>query len=101
METWYLRVIVLQFSAKRVDVKNSWTERCEKCTNGESFESSALTSEINVEQVDSTAWSGSSRPQSSRNFGMGPSLKSNARNPASSLARRGREATATHWNILW
>src|SRR6266851_3584516 len=86
------------FSAKRVDVKNSFTEKCENCII---WESSTLTRESNVEHVDSTASTGSSRRQSSRNFGICPALKSNARNSANSSTLSGRETTETHWRSLW
>src|SRR6266853_4063281 len=81
------------FLAKQEDIKNSFTEKCENCTTGES---PTLTRESNVEHVDSTASRGSSRRQSLRNFGIGPTLKSNARNSASSSTRSGRETVATH-----
>ena len=85
------------FSAKWEDVKNSFTEKCENCMTGEL---STWTRESNVEHVDSTASRGSSRRQSSRNFGICPALKSNARSSASSSTRRGRQTTATHKNSL-
>src|SRR6266853_2214696 len=85
--------MVLCFLANRVDVKNSFTEKCENCIT---WEFSTLTRESNVEHVDSTASTGSSRRQSSRYLGICPSSKSNARNSASSSTRSGRETTATH-----
>jgi hypothetical protein len=60
------------FSANREDVKNSLTKKRE---NGMTAGSSTLTRESNVEQVDSTDSSRSSRRQSSRNFGISPRLE--------------------------
>src|SRR6266851_3132757 len=85
--------MVSHFSAKREDVKNSFTEKCENCI---AEELSTLTTASKVEHVDSTASRGSSKRQSSRNSGIGPALKSNARNSASSSTRNGRGATETH-----
>jgi hypothetical protein len=85
---------VLHFLAKQEDVKNSLTEKCENCMMRES---SMLTRTSNVEHADSTASTGSSSRQSSRYFGIGPALKSNARNSASSSTRSGGETTETHW----
>ena len=87
--------MVSHFSSKRGDVKNSLTKKCKNCITGEP---STLTRASNVKHVDSTACSGFSRRCSLRNLGIGPALKSNARNSASSLAQSGRAATATHWN---
>src|SRR6267142_6252860 len=85
-------------SARRVDVKNSLTEKCENSMTGES---STLTMESRLEHVDSTAYTGSSRRNFSSNFGIDPAWKSNARISASSFTRSGRKATATHWNRRW
>jgi hypothetical protein len=85
--------MVSHFSAKREDVKNSFTEKCE---NWITLEFPTETTESNVEHVDSTASSGSSRRQSSRKFGISPALKSNARNSATSSTVSGRGTTATH-----
>ena len=49
------------FSAKRADIKYSLTEKWENCITEEP---SMLTRASNVEQVDSTASTGSSRRQS-------------------------------------
>ena len=57
-----------------------------------------LTKASSVEHADRTAFRGFSRRQSSRNFGIGPALKSNASNSANSSTRSGREAAATHRN---
>ena len=54
-----------------------------------------------LEQVDNRASSGSTGRQPGRNVGIVSVLKSNARNSASSSTRRGRDATAIHWNIRW
>src|SRR5579863_6874636 len=86
------------FSAKREDVKNSFTEKCENCTT---TELSTLTRASNVEHVDSTASTGSSSRQSSRYFGIGPASKSNATKSASSSTSSGRETTATHRRSRW
>ena len=81
--------------ARRSDVRNSLTEKCENCTTR------ALpspTTVIKLEQVDNTARSWSSRRQSAFNEGIPPgaSSKSNASTSASSSRRRGRTATVRH-----
>ena len=89
------REVVSAISARRVDVKNSLTEKCE---NYMTFPKRCppSTMESKVVHADSTASAGSSRRQSSSNFGIDPALKSNANNSPSSLTRSGREATATN-----
>ena len=82
----------MSFSAKREEVKNSLTEKCE---NWIIWECRVLTRESNVEHVDSTASIGSSRRQSLRYVGICPTLKSKARNSANSSTRSGRKTTAT------
>src|SRR6266571_377054 len=77
----------------RFDVRNSFTEKCEKCTT---VVSPTLTTSIKLEHVDRTVSLGSSGRQSASKLGLSPS-RSNARNSASSSTRRGREATAMHW----
>jgi len=84
---------MLYFLAKQEDIKNFFTEKCKNCMTGES---PMLTRESNVEHVDSMASRGSSRRQSSRSFGIGPTLKSNVRNSASSLTHSGWETVAMH-----
>src|SRR5258708_5051899 len=81
--------------ASRADVRYSLTEKCANWITGES---STLTTVSKLEQVDITAFSGSSGRQSTRNVGVDLVSKSNARNSASSLTRSGRDAAATHWN---
>src|SRR5579863_7236261 len=83
-------------SARRVEVRNSFTEKWENCIVSEP---QVLTTASKLEQVDSTAPNGSSGRQSARYVGVGPASKSNARISASSLTRSGRDATATHWKI--
>src|SRR6266702_5815896 len=78
----------------RVDVRNSFTEKCENCTIGLS---PTLTTAIKLEHVDRIASSGSSGRQPPSNLGLSSSSRSNARNSASSSTRRGREATVMHW----
>src|SRR5579863_266716 len=91
--------MVLSFvSERRVDVKNSLTEKCENWITGEP---STSTMDSRLEHVDNTAYTGSSRRNFSSNFGIGLTSKSKARKSASSSTRSGREATATHWNRRW
>jgi hypothetical protein len=85
-------------SARRFDVKYSFTEKCENWITSEPYTSSTMASRL--EHVDRTACLGSSSRQSSRNVGVDAVSKSNARNSASSSTRSGREAAATHWNSL-
>src|SRR5579863_10386736 len=82
--------------ARRVDIRNSFTEKCENCTT---WEPSTSTTASKLEQVDNRASSGSTGRQQGRIVGISLALKSNARNSASSLTRRGWDATATHWKI--
>jgi hypothetical protein len=93
METWN-REMVFFVSTSRADVKYSLTEKCANWITGEP--DCGLTTTSKVEQMDNTSFSGSSERQSARNLGVDPALKSNARNSASSSARSGREAAATH-----
>ena len=93
METWN-REMVFFASARRFDVKYSFTEKCENWITGEP---STSTIASKLEHVDSTACAGSSSRQSSRSVGVDSASKSNARNSASSSTRSGREAAATHW----
>ena len=58
IETWYRLEIVFRVSEKRAEVKNSLTEKCENCIT---WDFSVLARESNVEHVDSTASTGSSR----------------------------------------
>ena len=83
--------------ARRDDVRNSFTEKCENCTTRESSRGMMV---IKLEQVESTASSSSSRRQSSFNVGipLEDSVKSNASSSASSSTRSGRTATVRHCN---
>src|SRR6266852_8701058 len=94
METWK-REMVSFVSTSRADVKYSLTEKCANWITGEP--EGCLTTTSNVEQIDNTSFSGSSERQSTRNSGVDPASKSNARNSASSCGLSGREAAATHW----
>ena len=60
-------------SERRVDVKNSLTEKCENCTTGEP--PVALITASRVEHVDSTASAGSSRHQTSWYSGIDLALE--------------------------
>jgi len=93
METWN-REIVSFDSARRFDVKYSFTEKWANCIT-EDPPTSTMASRL--EHVDRTACAGSSSRQSSRSVGAESVSKSNARNSASSATRSGREAAATHW----
>src|SRR6266581_6682551 len=79
--------------ARRSDIRNSFTEKCENCTTRVPL---LMITETRLEQADSTASSWSSHRQSAINFGIPPVLKSNARTSASSSTRSGRLATARH-----
>ena len=85
-------------SARREDVRYSFTEKCENCTTRDLPWGTIV---IKLEQVDSTASSSSSHRQSSFSVGIPPSVdawKSNANNSASSSTRSGRAATVRHCN---
>ena len=83
--------------ARRDDVRNSFTEKCENCTTRESSRGMMV---IKLEQVESMASSSSSHRQSSFSVGIPPedSVKSNASSSASSSTRSGRTATVRHCN---
>src|SRR5260221_1316593 len=81
--------------ARRSEVKNSFTEGWENCTT---LEPSRFTTSTRLEQIDSTACSGSSGRQSVLSLGIAsPSSKSTARISASSSTRSGLMATVRQW----
>ena len=80
--------------ASRFYIKYSFTEKCVNWITEELYMSTMAS---RLEHVDSTVCAGSSERQSSRNVGVDPVLKSNARNSASSSTRSGRDAAVTHW----
>ena len=95
MDTWN-RERVGSASARRFDVKYSFTERC---ANWITRVPSMSTMASRLEQVDCTAHTGSSGRQSSRSVGVDSVSYSysKARNSASSSTRSGRVAAVTHW----
>jgi len=96
IETWNREMVSFD-SARRFDVRYSFTE---KCANWMTDDPSTSTIASRLEHVDRTAYAGSSSRQSSRSVGVESVSKSNARNSASSSTRSGREAAATHWKSL-
>src|SRR6266436_432246 len=82
----------------RFDVKYSLTERWENWITGEP---STFTTEIKLEQIDSTVSLGFSCSQVPSNVRLPPSSDLNARNPAMSSTWSGRKATTMHWKTRW
>src|SRR5260221_6243626 len=85
--------IVAHLSQRGIEEKNFLPE---KCKNWITWKGPMSTRKSNVEHVESTVSTGSSRRKSSKNVGICPASKSNARNSANSSTLSGRETTATH-----